>query len=197
MLSDSDNSYQTPPLAGSSKWDQVQEVQLSRGDGETSLSLRRKLSLSSLQSQPCVPLSGGPTQTLKWHGHQTKGKLIKVSWTHSSKSLEETGSTDSSKRRVWSLSPLEYALDVPKEEGEGSPNYYKWVPSDYVGKMLEQLANVDLGKPPSDEEEAQGRFGIGWVEEVSWAEAEAWQDFKDEEVKDLVDTHNSPVPHCG
>ena len=63
--------------------------------------------------------------------------------------------------------------------------------------MMEWLANFNLGKPPSDEEEAQGRFGIGWAEEVSQAEAEAWQDFKDEEIRGLVDTHNSPVPHCG
>ena len=40
--------------------------------------------------------------------------------------------------------------------------------------MLEQLANIDLGEPPSDEEEAQGQFGIEWAEEASWAEAEAW-----------------------
>ena len=63
--------------------------------------------------------------------------------------------------------------------------------------MSERLANVDLGKPPSDEEEAQGRFGIGWAEEASQAEAETWQDFKDEEIEGLVDTHDSPVPWCG
>ena len=48
--------------------------------------------------------------------------------------------------------------------------------------MSEWLANVDLGKPPSDEEEAQSRFGIGWAEEAARAEAEAHQDFKDEEI---------------
>ena len=113
-----------------------------------------------------MPPSGGPTRTLKHHGHQTRGKLIKESWTHSSKNLEETGFTDLS-RRVRSPTLLEYASEnlVPglskKDEDvpmgcEGSPDYSKWVPSDYFGKMLEWLANVDLGKPPSDEEEAQG-----------------------------------------
>ena len=94
------------------------------------------------------------------------------------------------------LSPLEHASDILKEEKEGSPDYSRWVPSDYIGKMLEWLANINLGKPPSDEEEAWGRFGIRWAEEVLWAEAEAWQDFKDEEIKGLVNTHDSPVPHC-
>ena len=53
---------------------------------------------------------------------------------------------------------MEYASDILKEEREGSPDYSKWVPSNYIRKMLEWLANVNLGKPPSDEEEAQGRF---------------------------------------
>ena len=57
--------------------------------------------------------------------------------------------------------------------------------------MVGWLADVDLGKPPSDEEEARSRFGIGWA-----AEAEAIQDLKDEEIKGLVDTHDSPIPHC-
>ena len=49
---------------------------------------------------------------------------------------------------------------------EGSPDYSKWVSSDYFGKMVEWLADADLGKPPSDEEEARSWFGIGWAEEV-------------------------------
>ena len=62
--------------------------------------------------------------------------------------------------------------------------------------MSEWLANVDLGKPLSDEEEAHSWF-IGWAEEAVRAEAEVHQDFEDEEIKGLVDTHTSPVPHCG
>ena len=119
----------------------------------------------------------------------------------------ETGSSGSSKR-ARSPTPLEYASDHqvpslsrgPQEDQpscEGSPDYSKWVSSDYFGKMLEWLANVNLGEPPSDEEEARSRFGIGWAAEAVRAEAEAHQDFKDEEIEGLVDTHTSPVPRCG
>ena len=63
--------------------------------------------------------------------------------------------------------------------------------------MSAWLANVDLGKPPSDEESARSRFGIGWAEEAARAEAEARQDLEDEEIENLVDTHDSPIPRCG
>ena len=117
------------------------------------------------------------------------------------------GSSGSLKRER-SPTPLEYASDhqVPsssrdpledRPSREGSPDYSKWVSSNYFRKMSEWLANVDLGKPPSDEEEARSRFGIEWVEEVARAEAEAHQDFEDEEIEGLIDTHTSPVPCCG
>ena len=119
----------------------------------------------------------------------------------------ETGSSGSLKR-ARGPTPLEYDSDhqvlssskVPQEDRpshEGSPNYSKWVSSDYFGKMSAWLADVNLGKPLNDEEEAQSQFGIGWAEEAARAEAEAHQDFKDEEIKGLVDTHSSPVPRCG
>ena len=63
--------------------------------------------------------------------------------------------------------------------------------------MVEWLADVDLGKPPIDKEEARSQFGIGWVEEAVRTEAEAHQDFKDGEIEDLVDTHSSPVACWG
>ena len=63
--------------------------------------------------------------------------------------------------------------------------------------MSAWLANVNLGEPPSDEEKARSWFGIGWTEEAVRAEAEAHQDFEDEEIEGLVDTHSSPVPCCG
>ena len=138
---------------------------------------------------------------------QAKGKLGKASWTNSLKKSVGTGSSGSSKR-ARSPTPLEYASDHQVQsssrdlpEGrpsrEDSPDYSKWVSSDYFGKMLAWLANVNLGEPPSDEEEAQSRFGIGWAEEVARAEAVAHQDFEDEEIEGLVDTHDSPVPRCG
>ena len=89
---------------------------------------------------------------------------MKASWTNSSKKSVETGSSDSLKR-ARSPNPLEYASDhqvpsssrVPQEDRlscEGSPDYSKWVSSNYFRRMSEWLANVDLGKPPSDEEKA-------------------------------------------
>ena len=98
------------------------------------------------------------------------------------------------------LTPVPSSSRVPQEDRpscEGSPDYSKWVSSDYFEKISAWLANVDLGKPLSDEEEAQSQFGIGWAEEVVRAEAKAIQDFEDEEIEGLVDTHTSPVPHCG
>ena len=109
--------------------------------------------------------SSGLMRIHRRRGRQAKGKLVKVSWTNSSKKSVETGSSGSLKR-VRSPTLLEYASDhqvqsssrVPQEgwpSHEESPDYSKWVSSDYFGKMLTWLANVDLGKPPSDEEEAQ------------------------------------------
>ena len=145
VLSDSDNSYQTPPVVGSSRWEQLQEVPLSGEAGETSQLKKRQSSLSSIQSQPRVLPSGGLMQIHRWCGRQAKGKLMKASWTNSSKKSVETGSS-SSLKRVRSPTPLEYASDhpvpsssrVPQEvqpSHEGSPNYSKWVSSDYFGKM--------------------------------------------------------------
>ena len=62
---------------------------------------------------------------------------------------------------------------------------------------MEWLANVNLGEPLSDEEKARSQFGTGWAEEAARAEAEAHQDFEDEEIKGLIDTHSSLVPRCG
>ena len=132
---------------------------------------------------------------------------MKVSWTNSSKKSVETGSSGLLKR-VRSPTPLEYASDhqVPSSSRgpledwlgrEDSPDYSKWVPSDHFGRMVDWLTNVDLGEPPSDKEKARSRFGIGWAEEAARAEAEAHQDFEDEEIEGLVDTHTSPVPRCG
>ena len=51
MLSDSDNSYQTPPVVGSLQWDQLQGEPTSEEAGEICWSLKSWKSLSSIQSQ--------------------------------------------------------------------------------------------------------------------------------------------------
>ena len=137
MLSDSDDSYQTPPIVGSSQWDQLQKVQWSRGDGETSLSMKRQHSLSSIRSQPHVLPSGGLMQIHRRCGHrQAKGKLVKASWTNSSKRSVETGSSGSLKR-VRSPTLLEYASDhqvlsssrVPQEDQPSREGIPPTIPS--------------------------------------------------------------------
>src|ERR1700728_2037939 len=174
LSSDSDDSYQTPPVVGLSEWDQLQEDQSSRGDGEKTLHKKSMPSLSSLRSQPLVPLSGGPTRTLKRRGRRAQGKLVKASWTRSSKSPEETGSSDSPRRKeVRSPSPLEYLADVLREERDRtSPDWSRWVPGDFFLRMQLRMAEVDLGSPPSDEESGRARFGIGWTDEGERVEAE-------------------------
>ena len=103
-------------------------------------------------------------QIHKRRGRQVKGKLVEASWTNSSKKSVEIGSSGSLKR-ARSPTLLEYASDhqvpsssrVPQGDWlscEGSPDYSKWVPSNHFGKMMEWLADIDLGKPLSDEEEA-------------------------------------------
>ena len=133
MSSDSDDSYQTPPV--SLQWDQLQEELSTEGAGETLWSQKSWPSLSSIRSQPRMPPSGGLTGILKHHGQQTKGKLVKASWSHSSRKSVETGSSGSLKR-ARSPTPLEYASDhlVPSSSRgplgsptscEGSSNYSK------------------------------------------------------------------------
>ena len=58
MSSDSDDSYQTPPIVGSSQWDQLQEVPPSGEAGETLRYLKSWKFLSSIWSQQCVLPSG-------------------------------------------------------------------------------------------------------------------------------------------
>ena len=144
MSSDSNNSYQTPPIMGSSRWEQLQEVPLSGEAGETSQLKKRRSSLSLIQSQPRVLPSGGLMQIHRWCGQQAKGKLVKASWTNSSKKSVETGSSGSLKR-VRSPTLLEYASDHPISSlsrvhqdvlvsHEGSPNYSKWVSMITLGR---------------------------------------------------------------
>ena len=164
MSSNSDDSYQTPPVVGLSQWDHLQGEPTLEEAGEICWSQKSWKSLSSIRSQPRVLPSGGLMGIYKRRGRQAKGKLGKASWINLSRKSVETVSSGSSKR-VRSPTLLECASDhrvpsssrVPQEDWpscEGSPDYSKWVPSDHFGKMMEWLANVNLGEPPSDEEKA-------------------------------------------
>ena len=55
--------------------------------------------------------------------------------------------------RVRSPTPLEYAEDNELMK-EVESDWSKWVSNPYLNYLGKWLANVDLGKPPSDKEQA-------------------------------------------
>ena len=123
VLSDSDNSsYQTPSVVGSLHSELAILVRGNPRVGETT-PVTMVPSPSAPLSQQQGPASGEPTRMLKHQDHWGWKSLVKVSWTHSSEDLRETGSIGLLKRKVRSLSPSEYASDALKEEREGSPNH--------------------------------------------------------------------------
>ena len=79
VSSNSDNSYQTPPVVGSLRQGQLQEVPLSEEAGGTLQSPKSWRSLSSIQSQPRVLPSGGLMRIRRQCSNQAKGKLVKAS----------------------------------------------------------------------------------------------------------------------
>ena len=120
MLSNSDDSYQTPPIVGSLQWDQLRGEPTSEEAGETLQSLKSWRSLSSIRSQPCVLPSGGLMQIHRRRGRQAKGKLVKASWTNLSRKSVESGSSGSLKR-VRSPTLLEYVSDHPVPSSSRAP----------------------------------------------------------------------------
>ena len=96
--------------------------------------------------------------------------------------------------RVRSPTPLEYIEnDEPMKEGE--LDWTEWVPNPYLNRLGEWLADVDLGKPPSDEEMAREWFGLGWSSEEERGEVEAQEDFDESEIEGLLRTHTCQPPH--
>jgi hypothetical protein len=92
---------------------------------------------------------------------------------------------------------LEYTdEDEPMKEDEPdwSKELTKWVASPHFNRLGKRLAKVDLGKPPGDEEEARGRFGIGWSSKEERAEANAFEDEEASEIKGLLRTHTHKAP---
>ena len=88
---------------------------------------------------------------------------------------------------------MEYVTDdEPMKEVE--PDWSEWVPNPYLNRMGKWLAEVDLGKPPSDEEEARARFGIGWSSEEERTEANAREEEEADEIEGLLRTHERKPP---
>ena len=88
---------------------------------------------------------------------------------------------------------MEYVTDnEPMKEVE--PDWSEWVASPYLNYLGKWLAEVDLGKPPSDEEKAWAQFGIGWSSEEERAEANAREEEEAEEIEGLLRTHERKPP---
>ena len=98
-----------------------------------------------------------------------------------------------SPKRPKSPTPLEYVTDdEPMKEVE--PDWSEWVANPYLNRLGKWLAEVDLGKPPSDEEEARAQFGIGWSSEEERAEANAHEEEETDEIEGLLRTHECKPP---
>ena len=88
---------------------------------------------------------------------------------------------------------MEYTDDEPMKEIES--DWSKWVSNPYLNYLGKWLADVDLGKPPSDEEQARGRFGIGWSSQDEREEIKDQEDFDKSEIEGLIRTHARRPPH--
>ena len=121
-----------------------------------------------------------------------KGVLIPLQGSHSS----PPGSSRDpllSPERVRSPTPLEYIEDdEPMKEGE--LDWTEWVPNPHLNRLGEWLADVDLGKPPSNEETARARFGLCWSSEEEREEVEVQEDFNNSEIEGLIRTHTRRPP---
>ena len=56
------------------------------------------------------------------------------------------------------------------------------------------MAEVDLGKPPSDEEEARARFRISWSSEEERVKADAHEEEEADKIEGLLRTHERRPP---
>ena len=68
-------------------------------------------------------------------------------------------------------------------------DWTEWVPNPHLNRLGKWLAEMDLEKPPSDEEEARNRFGLGWSSEEERGEVKAQEDFNESEIEGLLRTH--------
>ena len=73
-------------------------------------------------------------------------------------------------------------------------DWSEWVANPHLNCFGRWLADVDLGKPPSDEEKAWVRFGIGWSSEEERAKANACEEEEADEIKGLLRTHEHKPP---
>ena len=77
---------------------------------------------------------------------------------------------------------------------EIEPDWKEWVPNPHLNHLGMWLAEMDIGKPPSDEETARGRFGLGWSSKEEREEVEVQEDFNESEIEGLIRTHTCRPP---
>ena len=139
-------------------------------------------------------------ESLEQEGKLGKGQLRREFSVWSPVSLSNQGASSQdpllSPERLRSPSLLEYAnKDKPMKEPEWSKDYTKWVSSPHFNRLGKWLAKVDLGKPPSDEEQARERFGLDWSSQEERVEIDAQEDFNESEIEGLIRTHTCRPPH--
>ena len=89
---------------------------------------------------------------------------------------------------------MEYT-DDNKLMKEVEPDWSEWVSNPHLNYLGKWLADVDLGKPPSDKEQARERFRIGWSSQDEREEVEAQEDFDESKIEGLIRTHTRHPPH--
>ena len=77
---------------------------------------------------------------------------------------------------------------------EVEPDWTEWVPNPHLNRLWKWLAELDLGKPPSDEEAAREQFRLGWSSEEEREEVEAQEDFDESKIEGLLRTHTRRPP---
>ena len=88
---------------------------------------------------------------------------------------------------------MEYVTDDEPMKGV-ELDWSEWVANPHLNRLGRWLADIDLGKPPSDEEKAQERFGIGWSSEEERAEANAYEEEEADKIDGLLRTHEHKPP---
>ena len=145
--------------------------------------------------QPVLPYGGvigmGHCQSKRQAAQ--KGILCSVGSQGSNQQGSSTNPLLLSPKRPRSPSPLEYTNDNELMK-EAKPDWSEWVTNPHLNYLGRWLTKVDLGKPLSDEEEAQGWFGIGWSIKEERAKVNAYEDEEASEVNGLLRTHECKPP---
>ena len=171
------SSYQPPPTTDSSASGPRSRFGKKKERYLSPISRTPSPPLLPTRKGPALPYGGfiGAERRRSRRQAARKGVLCPVESPPISQQGSSTDPLCLSPKRPRSLSPLEYVDDdEPMKEAE--PDWSEWVANPYLNRLGKWLADVDLGKPPSDEEQARAQFGIGWSSEEERAEVNAYED---------------------